>query len=130
MAPNNSSSCPPSPFAVWPHQLNSLAQPVYGPPILVVHRDHHARSTVVVTRANQGRCVRTEEAAAECVSEDALQHLKTYKYSAVDKSPFSYYILRPYVRPTQPSPCLGGRVMDGSAALFAELQELVLNTNS
>lgn len=44
----------------------------------------------------------TGEAAAECVSDDALIHLKSYKYSAVDKSPVSHYILRPYVR-TAPS---------------------------
>lgn len=36
------------------------------------------------------------EAIAECVSDDALIHLKSYKYSAVDKSPISHYILRPY----------------------------------
>ncbi|KAI0976965.1 CDP-alcohol phosphatidyltransferase [Xylaria arbuscula] len=35
-------------------------------------------------------------AAAECVSDDALIHLRSYKYSAVDKSPVSNYILRPY----------------------------------
>ncbi|KAH7027619.1 CDP-alcohol phosphatidyltransferase [Microdochium trichocladiopsis] len=35
-------------------------------------------------------------AAAECISDDALIHLKSYQYSAVDKSPVSYYILRPY----------------------------------
>lgn len=35
----------------------------------------------------------------ECVSEDALQHLKTYKYSSVDKSYISRYILKHYVRP-------------------------------
>ena len=34
----------------------------------------------------------------ECVSEDALQHLKTYKYSSVDKSFISRYILKHYVR--------------------------------
>ncbi|KAH6853372.1 CDP-alcohol phosphatidyltransferase-domain-containing protein [Chaetomium sp. MPI-CAGE-AT-0009] len=38
----------------------------------------------------------SREAAAECVSDDALIHLKSYKYSAVDKSPISHYILRPY----------------------------------
>lgn len=38
----------------------------------------------------------TRRAAAECVSDDALIHLKSYKYSSVDKSPISYYILRPY----------------------------------
>jgi hypothetical protein len=36
-------------------------------------------------------------AATECVSDEALSHLKTYKYSAVDKSPVSEYILKPYV---------------------------------
>ncbi|KAK4449321.1 Cholinephosphotransferase 1 [Podospora aff. communis PSN243] len=40
--------------------------------------------------------VNAKQAAAECVSDDALMHLKTYKYSAVDKSPISHYILRPY----------------------------------
>ncbi|KEZ42317.1 hypothetical protein SAPIO_CDS5479 [Scedosporium apiospermum] len=36
------------------------------------------------------------EAIAECISDEALVHLKTYKYSSVDKSPISYYILGPY----------------------------------
>ena len=40
----------------------------------------------------------TGSAAAECVSEEALAHLKSYKYSSVDKSLTSYYILRHYVR--------------------------------
>ncbi|KAI1170912.1 CDP-alcohol phosphatidyltransferase [Nemania sp. FL0916] len=35
-------------------------------------------------------------AVAECVSEEALIHLRSYKYSAVDRSPVSNYILRPY----------------------------------
>ncbi|KAI1766663.1 CDP-alcohol phosphatidyltransferase [Hypoxylon sp. FL1150] len=38
----------------------------------------------------------SKKAVAECISDDALIHLKSYKYSAVDKSPISYYILRPY----------------------------------
>ncbi|KAI1392741.1 CDP-alcohol phosphatidyltransferase [Hypoxylon trugodes] len=38
----------------------------------------------------------SKKAAAECISDDALIHLKSYKYSSVDKSPVSYYILRPY----------------------------------
>jgi len=37
-------------------------------------------------------------AAHECVSEDALVHLKSYKYSSVDKSLISTYILKHYVR--------------------------------
>ncbi len=45
--------------------------------------------------------VTTEEAAAECVSEEALIHLKTYKYSSVDKSFTSRYILKHYVRQCQ-----------------------------
>ncbi|KAI4128838.1 MAG: hypothetical protein LQ338_002538 [Usnochroma carphineum] len=35
-------------------------------------------------------------AAHECVSEDALVHLKSYKYSSVDKSLISRYILKHY----------------------------------
>ncbi|KAI0882189.1 CDP-alcohol phosphatidyltransferase [Annulohypoxylon maeteangense] len=38
----------------------------------------------------------SKTAVAECISDDALIHLKSYKYSAVDKSPVSNYILRPY----------------------------------
>lgn len=37
-----------------------------------------------------------ESAAAECLSEDALVHLKSYKYSSVDKSWISNNILRHY----------------------------------
>ncbi|KAK5141498.1 hypothetical protein LTR32_005952 [Rachicladosporium monterosium] len=40
--------------------------------------------------------VRQKKAAAEALSEHALQHFKTYKYSSVDNSPISYYILRHY----------------------------------
>jgi hypothetical protein len=39
-----------------------------------------------------------EQAAHECVSEEALVHLKSYKYSSVDKSLISNYILKHYVR--------------------------------
>jgi ethanolaminephosphotransferase len=56
------------------------------------------------TRADRGRVHPAEEAVAECVSDDALIHLKSYKYSAVDKSPISHYILRPYVRTAPPPP--------------------------
>ncbi|KAK5992495.1 putative CDP-alcohol phosphatidyltransferase class-I family protein C22A12.10 [Cladobotryum mycophilum] len=38
----------------------------------------------------------TKQAAAECISDDALIHLKSYKYSSVDKSPVSKYILGPW----------------------------------
>ncbi|KAI5864790.1 CDP-alcohol phosphatidyltransferase [Durotheca rogersii] len=38
----------------------------------------------------------SKKAVAECISDDALTHLRSYKYSSVDKSPVSYYILRPY----------------------------------
>jgi hypothetical protein len=37
-------------------------------------------------------------AASECLSDEALAHLKTYKYSSVDKSPISKYIMKHYVR--------------------------------
>jgi len=36
-------------------------------------------------------------AAAECLTDEALAHLKTYKYSSVDKSPISKYIMKHYV---------------------------------
>ena len=36
--------------------------------------------------------------AQELLSDEALAHLKTYKYSSVDKSLVSKYILRHYVR--------------------------------
>lgn len=49
------------------------------------------------------------KAKVECVSEDALVHLKSYKYSSVDKSPISYYILRHYVRLPHPSSILPRR---------------------
>ena len=39
----------------------------------------------------------TETAVNECISEEALVHLKSYKYSSVDKSPVSNYILKHYV---------------------------------
>ncbi|KAH9815686.1 ethanolaminephosphotransferase (aminoalcoholphosphotransferase), partial [Teratosphaeria destructans] len=38
------------------------------------------------------------KAAAECISPEALQHFKTYRYSSVDKSPISNHILRHYAR--------------------------------
>ncbi|RFU28366.1 hypothetical protein B7463_g7968, partial [Scytalidium lignicola] len=37
-----------------------------------------------------------KQAAAECLTEEALSHLKTYKYSSVDKSYISNYILKHY----------------------------------
>lgn len=40
--------------------------------------------------------VSQKKAIAECISDDALIHLKSYKYSAVDKSPVSKYILGPW----------------------------------
>ncbi|KAK5124195.1 hypothetical protein LTR85_001898 [Meristemomyces frigidus] len=37
-----------------------------------------------------------KKAAVHGISEDALQHFTTYKYSSVDKSPLSHYVLRHY----------------------------------
>lgn len=37
-------------------------------------------------------------AQKECVSDDALRHFRTYKYSSVDKSPISQHVLKHYVR--------------------------------
>jgi ethanolaminephosphotransferase len=41
---------------------------------------------------------RTGAAASECLTDEALAHLKTYRYSSVDLSPLSNYVLRHYVR--------------------------------
>lgn len=69
--------------------------------------------TILPTCPSSGRCCATTRsltthflgrAAAECVSDEALIHLKTYKYSAVDKSPVSKYILGPWVRCKTPPP--------------------------
>lgn len=38
------------------------------------------------------------------LSEGGLKHFKTYKYSSVDLSPVSNYILKHYVRQTPPHP--------------------------
>lgn len=50
------------------------------------------------TYRNASLTLRTEKAAPSALSEDALKHFKTYKYSSVDKSPVSNYILKHYVR--------------------------------
>lgn len=47
--------------------------------------------------------MRTGKAEIECISDDALKHFKTYKYSSVDLSPLSHYVLRHYVRPQAPN---------------------------
>jgi ethanolaminephosphotransferase len=44
----------------------------------------------------------TEKATHECISDDALIHLRSYKYSSVDLSPVSKYILAPWVRAQNP----------------------------
>ncbi|KAF1737798.1 putative CDP-alcohol phosphatidyltransferase class-I family protein [Beauveria bassiana] len=51
------------------------------------------------TTAGQGQenmVPNTRKAQIECISDDALIHLKSYKYSSVDKSPVSKYILGPW----------------------------------
>ncbi|CAM1504676.1 Fc.00g022670.m01.CDS01 [Cosmosporella sp. VM-42] len=42
------------------------------------------------------RFLGVEQAVAECISDEALSHLKSYKYSSVDLSPVSKYILGPW----------------------------------
>jgi hypothetical protein len=42
------------------------------------------------------------------LSESGLVHLKSYKYSSVDKSYISYYILRHYVRSSYRLPATRG----------------------
>lgn len=43
-------------------------------------------------------CLLVGVAAHESVSDEALVHLKSYKYSSVDKSLISQHILRHYVQ--------------------------------
>ena len=43
----------------------------------------------------------SDTAAHDCVSDEALSHLKSYKYSSVDRSLLSYYLLNPYVCGTE-----------------------------
>jgi hypothetical protein len=63
-----------------------------------------------------------ETAAHECVSEEALQHLRSYKYSSVDKSFISRYILKHYVRvlslppPSLVAQCASDNVNSGMAS--------------
>jgi hypothetical protein len=47
-------------------------------------------------------------AAQDSLSDEALLPLKTYKYSSVDKSYISNYILRHYVRSLSPISCSRG----------------------
>lgn len=118
MAPNNSSPCPPLLYPPSSQPAQKTCATCRSPFYLCFHNPSPVHPSVVTPRANINRYGRTGEAAAECVSDDALQHLKTYQYSAVDKSPVSYYILRPYVRPSQPkqpNPCLGRRALAAPA---------------
>ncbi len=52
-------------------------------------------------------------------------HLKSYKYSAIDKSPISNYILKPYVRSLRPHsrsvpvlPNLLAAILNGKDTMF------------
>lgn len=64
----------------------------------------HGEPSLPSMSANDAPARVKGEAVAECVSDEALIHLKSYKYSAVDKSPISHYILRPYARLPAPPP--------------------------
>lgn len=60
-----------------------------------------SKSMCILQRMGKCLCwhvlVWAETAAQECISDEALAHLKTYKYSSVDKSFISNYILKHYV---------------------------------
>ena len=63
-----------------------------------------ARSTFPIpsfVRRLDAMAVKSATKSGGSLSESGLQHFKTYKYSSVDKSPISYYILRHYVRHVQ-----------------------------
>ncbi|RYP46185.1 hypothetical protein DL768_007580 [Monosporascus sp. mg162] len=63
----------------------------------MVSRSSSKQTSILACRAtpaDPARAVQSETAKAECISDDALIHLRSYKYSAVDKSPISNYVLR------------------------------------
>lgn len=60
-----------------------------------VHR--HGLSSQFRQCSTSGADIDTGKAQIECISDDALKHFKTYKYSSVDKSPLSNYVLKHYV---------------------------------
>ncbi|PMB71055.1 hypothetical protein BM221_003519 [Beauveria bassiana] len=75
------------------------------------------------TTAGQGQenmVPNTRKAQIECISDDALIHLKSYKYSSVDKSPVSKYILGPWVR--FPAPRLPAAVFRPSTTFLYHSQ--------
>ena len=61
------------------------------------------------------------KAQRECVSDDALKHFRTYKYSSVDKSTISQHVLRHYVRP----PCKSTMYKSGSILTKVHLVEFL-----
>ena len=50
--------------------------------------------------------LRSDIASNDCLSDSALVHLKSYKYSSVDKSLITHYLLRHYVRLVEAYSCL------------------------
>ncbi|KAJ8613696.1 hypothetical protein MRB53_036838 [Persea americana] len=65
----------------------------------VSRRDNGDKKYAFRSRISSETHDAAETAIAECVSDEALIHLKSYKYSSVDKSYISRYILKHYVRP-------------------------------
>jgi hypothetical protein len=92
----------------WPRTfVYKIAKPPLSPNVSTTtrHPTHHAAEqrygTPVARFFSESSLILgmdADTAKHECVSEDALQHLKTYKYSSVDKSFISRYILKHYVR--------------------------------
>ena len=66
-----------------------------------------------------------DTAAHECVSEDALIHLKSYKYSSVDKSLISKYILRHYMRTSPKFPSSGRWLNQASVEWFRQITSIM-----
>lgn len=52
-----------------------------------------------ITEADSFHCIdyNLDTAVHDCISEEALIHLKSYKYSSVDRSLISRYFLQHYV---------------------------------
>ena len=80
-----------------PRTTSRIEPPVY--PEAWKNGEKYGRNEIRIrARTDADIFVDIGTAAHECVSEEALVHLKSYKYSSVDKSLISKYILQHYVR--------------------------------
>ncbi|KEY68376.1 hypothetical protein S7711_01153, partial [Stachybotrys chartarum IBT 7711] len=85
----------------WPLPGRNSPFPLNFDPTISTALQHHGSQykytpPFLLTNAYMLTVPVEEKAAAECISDDALIHLRSYKYSSVDLSPVSKYILGPW----------------------------------